>query len=218
MADVDQGVKDALAGAIKSIDELGDSAANGLDSMRQDAPKWVLATFLALNAGGLATAVNRDENLTHPLFSQTLFFVGVLLAIVAALWVPSAIATYLSGVRAARKSMVEAHAANASEKISEGQAHLKKLDSAFLGPGLTGLGSGLFFLLGALSYAADHKPPDLPNDRRCLALQRDILSAYPRKPDGPALFQAFGCRPQGEGSVMVPPSNAKLAGSRKRRP
>jgi len=208
MADVDQGVKDALARAIKSIDELGDSAANGLDSMRQDAPKWVLATFLALNAGGLATAVNRDENLAHPLFSQTLFFVGVVLAIVAALWVPSAIATYLSGVRAARKSMVEAHATNTSDKISEGQAHLNSLDSAFLGPGLTGLGSGIFFLLGSLSYAADHKPPDFPNDRRCLALQRDMLSASPRKKDGAAMFQAFRCRPQGEGSVMVPSMRA----------
>jgi hypothetical protein len=53
------------------------------------------------------------------------------------------------------------------------------------------------------------------NDRRCLAIQRDMLSAHPRKPDGPALFQAFGCRPQGEGSVMVPPSTTGLAAAKR---
>jgi hypothetical protein len=42
------------------------------------------------------------------------------------------------------------------------------------------------------------------NDRRCLAIQRDMLSAHPRRTDGPDLFQALGCRPQGEGSVYAP--------------
>lgn len=42
------------------------------------------------------------------------------------------------------------------------------------------------------------------NDRRCLAIQRDMLSARPRRSDSPDLFQALGCRPQGEGSVYAP--------------
>lgn len=42
------------------------------------------------------------------------------------------------------------------------------------------------------------------NDRRCLAIQGDMLSAQPRRADGPDLFQALGCRPQGEGSVYAP--------------
>jgi len=54
------------------------------------------------------------------------------------------------------------------------------------------------------------------NDRRCLFLENDMLSAQPRKPNGAALFQAFGCRPQGEGSVMVPPSKVDLAEVSKR--
>lgn len=43
------------------------------------------------------------------------------------------------------------------------------------------------------------------NDRRCIAIQRDMLSARPRRADGPNLFQALGCRPQGEGSVFAAP-------------
>jgi len=45
------------------------------------------------------------------------------------------------------------------------------------------------------------------NDRRCLAIQRDMLSAQPRRNDGPDLFQALGCRPQGGGSVFAKPAH-----------
>jgi hypothetical protein len=45
------------------------------------------------------------------------------------------------------------------------------------------------------------------NERRCLAVQRDMLSAQPRRDDGPDLFQALGCRPQGEGSVFATPTS-----------
>lgn len=41
------------------------------------------------------------------------------------------------------------------------------------------------------------------NDRRCLAIQRDMLSSMPLRSDGPDLFQALGCRPQGDGNVYA---------------
>jgi hypothetical protein len=46
---------------------------------------------------------------------------------------------------------------------------------------------------------------DVANDRRCLAIQRDMLAAQPRRLDDAELFKAFGCRPQGEGSVFAKP-------------
>lgn len=41
------------------------------------------------------------------------------------------------------------------------------------------------------------------NDQRCMMLQRDMLSAHPRRADGPAVFGALGCRPQGEAATIV---------------
>lgn len=49
------------------------------------------------------------------------------------------------------------------------------------------------------------------NDRRCLAIQRDMLSAQPRRADGPDLFQSLGCRPQGGGSVFAEPTRLEGA-------
>lgn len=46
--------------------------------------------------------------------------------------------------------------------------------------------------------------------RRCLAIQHDMLSAQPHRDDGPELFQALGCRPQGAGSVFAKRPQFKL--------
>jgi hypothetical protein len=42
---------------------------------------------------------------------------------------------------------------------------------------------------------------DDANERRCLAIQHDMLSAKPLRADGPMLFQALSCKPKGAGSV-----------------
>jgi len=42
---------------------------------------------------------------------------------------------------------------------------------------------------------------DDANERRCFAIQNDMLSAKPLRADGPTLFQALGCKPSGAGSV-----------------
>jgi hypothetical protein len=65
-----------------------------------------------------------------------------------------------------------------------------------------GAAFGFWLLASALTTATTNSTL---NDRRCLALQRDMLSARPRRADGPDLFAALGCRPQGGGSVYVLP-------------
>lgn len=53
----------------------------------------------------------------------------------------------------------------------------------------------------------------IANQGRCLALQNDMLSASPLRSDGPALFQALGCRPQGGGTAAVMPRRATSSGN-----
>lgn len=59
------------------------------------------------------------------------------------------------------------------------------------------LGGSGFLAVG--TYRADMAA--IANDQRCLEIQRDMLSANPRLPNGPDVFQALGCRPQGNGGV-----------------
>lgn len=64
--------------------------------------------------------------------------------------------------------------------------------------------AGIYFL--AIGAARADKAA-IANDQRCLTIQRDMLSAKPQRSDGPDLFQALGCRPQGEGGVAALPSS-----------
>jgi len=77
-------------------------------------------------------------------------------------------------------------------------------------PQLTGWLSATLFAAGSLFTGVTGLKIDVANDRRCLALQRDILSADPRNENGIALFVALGCRPQGEGSVFATVRRSKL--------
>jgi hypothetical protein len=46
------------------------------------------------------------------------------------------------------------------------------------------------------------------NQERCATIQGDMLSPRPRRSDGPDLFQALGCRPQGGANVQFPARTA----------
>lgn len=61
---------------------------------------------------------------------------------------------------------------------------------------------------GIVNYVASQAEQSIhANQARCLAIQRDMLSAHPRRSDSPDLFQALGCRPQGNGGVAAPPTD-----------
>lgn len=73
---------------------------------------------------------------------------------------------------------------------------------------IRGIVSAALMAVSTLTWNAvirGHEQSGRANDKRCLAIQRDMLSSQPRRADGPDLFQALGCRPQGEGSVYAQP-------------
>ncbi len=83
--------------------------------------------------------------------------------------------------------------------------------TAFERPAIRGLACGLVLLLASQTWnrvVLDHEVSERANDRRCLAIQRDMLMAHPRRSDDADLFQALSCRPQGDGSVYAPPKRA----------
>lgn len=71
---------------------------------------------------------------------------------------------------------------------------------------------GGFFLFMTQEEARD---ASYANDTRCLAIQRDMLSARHRMDDGPEIFQALGCRPQGtDETIRVKPTHSELRAGR----
>ncbi len=76
-------------------------------------------------------------------------------------------------------------------------------------------GTGTFFLVCSGWALIGNAYPMVwasgANDERCRAIQEDMLSAHPRKANGPELFQALGCAPTGDDpTIFVPPTNREL--------
>ena len=65
--------------------------------------------------------------------------------------------------------------------------------------------AGATILMVELTAAAVHSAA---NDRRCEQVQADMIGPKPQRPDGPDLFQALRCRPQGRSPIALPPRAA----------
>ena len=83
--------------------------------------------------------------------------------------------------------------------------------AALLFPLIAGLIGAFYFVIAGFSDAENSVRA---NDRRCAAVQRDLLSARPRRSDAADLFQALGCRPRGEAPVYAPPTKRELMAGR----
>lgn len=59
-------------------------------------------------------------------------------------------------------------------------------------------------LFGLNRFMANASASSENNSARCAAIQRDMLSSHPRRSDGPNLFQALSCKPQGDQNVSFP--------------
>lgn len=63
-------------------------------------------------------------------------------------------------------------------------------------------------LVALLACLADAALTESANSQRCAAIQQDMLSAHPRLANGPAVFEALACGPDGFGaSIFVPPTD-----------
>lgn len=67
------------------------------------------------------------------------------------------------------------------------------------------IGAGFFVAAAVVIVPAaqDARNNARANARRCAALQADMLSSAPLRANDADVFQALGCKPQGEGSVYA---------------
>lgn len=193
-------ISDRIAQA-KERNELSPVSADSLSRLRNHVVSivgWIAATIVALNAGGLATAIGMIEHLDHPFLISSGFFSGLMFMLSGAV---CAIAASFDHMNYLGKT-ADARSSGDEETVVE-----RRTTYLTATAGLTVLAL-LSFIITAFSVVVDYRQ-DKANNRRCLVIQRDMLSAQPRRADGPDLFQALGCRAQGEGSVYAPRRHAK---------
>ncbi len=156
---------------------------------------WIAATVLALNAGGLATSLSLLDRLANPFGTAAFFLVGVLMLVGSG-------GSFATGA-GLHVVALDRHEDGKDSRVGSIDP-LSAGDFLMAASGLLVFLALASFLLGCAFGYSGFKI-DRANEMRCLAIQRDMLSAQPRRSDGPDLFQALGCKPQGEGSVYATP-------------
>jgi len=192
----------------ESMDELYKTSLNIFSELQKTSSRWLIASFLALNSGGIVTSTAQRGDLKAPFLVGFVFFLGVVSALLCALWATFSAGSYIKAVQSASEHAKSLSIESDPQEFLYVSEKIPSSGSALIGPVLLGLSSGVIFIVGTAAFVLQQKPKDSANERRCLAIQRDMLSARPRRADGPDLFQALGCRPQGEGGVYAPPARA----------
>lgn len=182
-------------------------ALDRFEVQKNSALAWSATAVGTFNAAALATSINLSDKLYHSgpvisVFGSALAFTFITAAVYA--YAMSEMWDKIDGALDFMKlDPVDRTLENAKSLPDNSEAISEPLQI----PILTGIITAVLTIAGIVLFAFNAKLDDVANTRRCIAIQRDMLSAKPRRDDGPDLFQALGCRPQGEGSVYAPPQN-----------
>lgn len=176
-----------------------------------DAGKWSLSALLTINGGAVLAILSSEARFADPITPACMFSFGMLLALASA----AALRADIKGdIRRAERALryakrVVENRIGAPSNVEELQAawgkggRARKLLSWV--PVIAEVCSALLFLAGALWSIGTINPGKVADERRCEALQSDMLSAQPRRVDSKELFAALKCSSQGAGSVFAKP-------------
>ncbi|WP_235516878.1 hypothetical protein [Sphingomonas sp. Leaf28] len=181
-----------------------------LDSKKDSAVGWLGAAFAAFNAAALATALTFAEKMDHPVVVCALFLTSLLLIFATGVAYAYALSEITDAVSENTQIFNVSRPNIDDENYAEKLGMLDKLGENLHPTIIIALLAGVFTLAGVVTFSSGIEMTNPANDRRCLAIQHDMLSASPRRSDSADLFQALGCRPQGEGSVFAKPRTPAL--------
>lgn len=196
--------KPTTADSLRDPEQIMRDHAQTTERRRDGVMNWLAATIAALNAGALVSTLGLYDHLSRPRLCAVLFAIGVLLSLVTA-------ASYLialSLIVDQSDALADSYA-NKGLSLSDPKrvALIKKIETShrLLWPAVFfgSLATATLFV-GTVTVAVSFKGEDRANKRRCEAIQRDMLRSHPHRQDSADLFQAFGCEPEGEGSVYAP--------------
>lgn len=174
------------------------------------ASAWLASTFVALNASLVPLILSYSERTSYPRTSLALAVLGLTAALTLAVLVCyhlSRAGDAYAEVTSSIESIDVEGDLTSLPKINTEPTEKLERQSRRIAVGFTM--PPLLFLISVMTFGFGFKFEDTNNLLRCTALQSDMLSASPRRTDGPDLFQALGCKAQGDAMVQFPVEKAK---------
>jgi hypothetical protein len=186
---------------LERIDRQSTFVAEQVNSMA----KWLAASLLAVNGAGALATLNAAKATSY--WPSIIFVVGVILALLSGAGLQE-IYNRLSDklhdfdvywtrvmLGAQRNSEDESKLEHAVDSVTRWAA----------APPVLGWLSGFAFLVAASLLGLAVSAANSLDTARCEDIQKDILSANPKRTDGIALYSALGCKPFGQERVHFRP-------------
>lgn len=174
------------------IDHLQGFAAEQVASTA----KWLTASLLAVNGAGALAAVNalKDGGAWLPSLLFTLGIISALLSATAMQEIYNNTSDPLLShdnywIQVADNGYRDPNEEDSLQAASTAAMRLARM------PPILGWISGLLFLAGAVLLALNVTSGESANARRCLSIERDMLSARPKRANSAELYTALGCGP-----------------------
>jgi hypothetical protein len=193
-------------GAKYAVDFLLHARTASLESAL-DIGKWVLASSLAINAGGAVASVSAAEHHPDVAAVAVAFVTGIVVTVLAAfyrarvaIWAANqmhAVIAYWVGVQhyGVRYEDIEAGHPALAKKIS----WYEWLTFIFVAFSL-----GLF-LSGVIMFAKISRQDEVSTRSVCERVEREMFAPQPTVSDAPAVFEALKCRATGHYKPTVRP-------------
>lgn len=170
---------------------------------------WLTGSFAAFNAAAFAVTLSNLDKLYYPRATLAFFAAGLASTFITAVSYALAQHWQLADTTALIDQLeVKAEERDKDQLYADLDKFRSISDYLNLPVGI-GTVAVVIAAIGTGVFAVGFHAADPENLRRCAAIQLDMLSAKPRRPDGPDLFQALGCHPQGGGSVYAPARKAE---------
>ncbi|MDY0966954.1 hypothetical protein [Sphingomonas sp. Leaf226] len=185
-----------------------------VSSNKDSAIGWLAAAIATFNAAGLATSLSFSDKLEYPLFVSASFSAALLLTFATGIGYVFALSETENDIAKmsqwSNTSDEGRVLVGATDKYSSWDGAYKALTPALL----LGISATISTIVAVVAFGVTIRLADPAKDRLCLAIQKDMLSARRRILDGPDVFQALDCRPDGSGVVWVKPTVRELRAGR----
>ncbi|VVT07349.1 hypothetical protein SPHINGO391_390040 [Sphingomonas aurantiaca] len=186
-----------------------DNRATG-KTLQDKTGAFIQATTIAVNGGACIALLSAIDKVGFSYLPYVIFLAGIILSLLR-----SSIAHIIATRHIAITTAIEIAILNKKTIDVEQLQNVKKLANGYEALTLWSRRSEWLRFMPIITFVVGCVATGVSIDRdkvaaggpanvaRCAALQEDMLRARPRRLDSRELFQALGCRPQGEGSVYA---------------
>jgi len=201
-----EAARSAMKVAFESAIETLDTGSKRARDLLTSVSAWLATTLVALDASLIPLILSYSDRNSYPRLVLLFAVCGLVSSIIAAIWLVLHLNSAINAYTEVKGNIKAVDTdGDLTEMVKVDTGLTDRIGTETESVAVAMIAPLFFFVASTATFGLGFKFKDVSNVRRCAAIQQDMLAARPRRDDSAELFQALGCRPQGDGDVFAPP-------------